>query len=346
MTRSRANDSRRRADPTRSGANETRYGSDPARARAGTAWQVGAGQPGVLVALLNNLDGVFQRSVLQGAGEVAAAHGLSLEPVALGGLSVAKLRAVLDGALGTALDTTQGPRGVRGAKRARGAQGVQGALVLSSALGDGDLVKLAAAGLPVTLVSHHSAAPGQPTVMFDNHQGVKQLMQHVVSDCGRRRPVYIGGDASQLDGRERELAFRDELLRHDLRVPEGHMLVGGFTPDLARRALREFVAAGNDFDAVVAADYLMAIAAAESLGQAGVRVPEDVVVVGYGDGPEAEAAGVTTVAADVVELGRRAARQLVAQLSSERALGGRTLLSTHLVRRASSCRARAPSDLV
>ncbi|MBX3140404.1 MAG: substrate-binding domain-containing protein [Trueperaceae bacterium] len=326
MTRSRLSDSRRRGDPARSGAAE-------ARARAGTAWQVGAGQPGVLVALLNNLDGVFQRSVLQGAGEVAAAHGLSLEPVALGGLSAAEVGTLLERALGTA-------------RGARSAQGARGALVLSSALGDADLARLAAAGLPVTLVSHHSAAPGQPTVMFDNHQGVKQLMQHVVSDCGRRRPVYIGGDASQLDSRERELAFRDELLRHDLRVPEGHMLVGGFTPDLARRALREFVAAGNDFDAVVAADYLMAIAAAETLGQAGVRVPDDVVVVGYGDGPEAEAAGVTTVAADVVELGRRAARQLVAQLSSERAIGGRTLLSTHLVRRASSCRARAPSDLV
>lgn len=342
MTRSRVNDSRRRADPTRSRADEARSGGDAARARAGTAWRAGAGRPGALVALLNNLDGVFQRSVLQGAGEVAAAHGLPLEPVALGGLSATEVGTLLDRALGTGR-AAQGEGGARGAQ---GAWVARGALVLSSALRDADLAKLAAAGLPVTLVSHHSAAPGQPTVMFDNHQGVKQLMQHVVSDCGRRRPVYIGGDASQLDSRERELAFRDELLRHDLRVPEGHMLVGGFTPDLARRALREFVAAGNDFDAVVAADYLMAIAAAETLGQAGVRVPDDVVVVGYGDGPEAEAAGVTTVAADVVELGRRAARQLVAQLSSERAIGGRTLLSTHLVRRASSCRARAPSDLV
>lgn len=289
--------------------------------RASAARRAGGGEPGSLVALLNNLDGVFQRSVLQGAGEVAAAHGLSLSPLPLGGLSERELGAALDVVLGTA----------------RGAGSASGALVLSNALTDAELARLAAAGLPSTLVSHYSAAPGQPTVMFDNRQGVKQLMRHVVIDCGRRRPVFIGGDASQLDGREREAAFRDELLRHDLRVPPGHLLVGGFTPDLARRALTEFAAAGGDFDAVVAADYLMAIAAAETLRESGVRVPADVVVVGYGDGPEAVAAGVTTVAADVVELGRRAARQLVAQLTLERAISGRTLLSTHLVRRASSC---------
>ncbi len=314
--------------------------------RSSASRRAGERESGSLVALVNNLDGVFQRSVLQGAGEVAAARGLALEPLPLGGLPESEVDAALDGVLGVARgpasvqsgQSVEGrPQGVKQGQGILWAHGARGVLVLSNALADAALAKLAVAGLPVTLVSHYSAAPGQPTVMFDNRQGVKQLMRHVVADCGRRRPVYIGGDSSQLDGREREAAFRDELLRHDLRVPEGHMLVGGFTPGLARQALEGFTASGSDFDAVVAADYLMAIAAAETLREAGVRIPEDVVVVGYGDGPEAEAAGVTTVAADVVELGRRAARQLVAQLSPERPISGRTLLSTHLVRRASSC---------
>jgi DNA-binding LacI/PurR family transcriptional regulator len=64
-------------------------------------------------------------------------------------------------------------------------------------------------------------------------------------------------------------------------------------------------------------------------------VPEDVVVLGFGDGPEAEAAGVTTVAADVVELGRRGARQLVGQLEGME-VKGLTLLSMALVARAST----------
>src|SRR5690606_24182799 len=96
-----------------------------------------------------------------------------------------------------------------------------------------------------------------------------------------------------------------------------NLLTGDFTPERAGQALQAFMGAGGQFDSVVAADYLMAIAAQRTLRAAGVKVPEEVAVVGYGDGPEAEAAGVTTVAADVVELGMRAARQLVAQLEGK-----------------------------
>lgn len=89
------------------------------------------------------------------------------------------------------------------------------------------------------------------------------------------------------------------------------------------------------FVSLLATAALMLGAAKDALLAASLRVPDDVVVVGFGDGPEADAAGVTTVAADVVDLGRRAARQLVAQLAGP-PLRGRTLLSTHLVRRSSS----------
>lgn len=277
------------------------------------------GAAGVVAVLLNNVEGVFQRSVMQGADEVAAAHGLALEPTPLGGVAEAAVRETLAGVL----------------KRAAGA------LVLASALGDDELAGIAETGIPVTLVSHHSAALELPTLMFDNDQGLERLMKHVVVDCGRRHPVFIGGDPAQLDARERERAFLDEVLRHDLRVPRTSLLAGDFSPEVAAAALSAFVGAGGRPDSVVAADYLMAIAAQEVVRAAGLRVPEDVVVVGYGDGPEAEAAGVTTVAADVVELGRRAARQLVAQLSG-RPLRGRTLLSTHLVKRASSSPDGAP----
>ena len=269
-----------------------------------------------VVALTNNLDGVFQRSVLRGATEVLSAGGAAVSAVELGGVEQAsELQEILAGV----------------------AQRAAGVLVISNAVTGEGLSTVTSAGAVATLVSHRSPAPqAPPTLMFDNRQGLQQLVAHLVHDCGRSRPVFIGGDASQLDAQERQQAFLDEAVRHDLRVPAGNLLTGDFTPHRASEALQAFMAAGGRFDAVVAADYLMAIAANETLRAAGVRVPEDVAVVGFGDGPEAESAGVTTVAADVEELGRRAARQLLAQLAGQR-LSGRTLLSTHLVRRASSC---------
>lgn len=268
-----------------------------------------------VVALVNNLDGVFQQTVLQGATTLLDQHGVGLETVALGASGAAELEVHMQAV----------------------AQRAAGVLVISNAVSDEALRTAMARGAVATLVSHHTASKtGPPTVMFDNRQGLQQLVSHLVNDCGRSRPVFIGGDASQLDARERAQAFLDEAVRHELNVPPENMLSGDFTPERAGDALTTFLAAGLEFDAVVAADYLMAIAAQDVLRSAGVSVPADVAVMGFGDGPEAEAAGVTTVAADVEELGRRAARQLLAQLGGRR-LTGRTLLSTHLVRRASSC---------
>ncbi len=65
------------------------------------------------------------------------------------------------------------------------------------------------------------------------------------------------------------------------------------------------------------------------------RVPQDVSVVGFGDGPEARAAKLTTVAADVEELGRRAAKQVVHQMKGGK-ISGVTTLSVRLIERNTS----------
>ena len=107
-------------------------------------------------------------------------------------------------------------------------------------------------------------------------------------------------------------------------------------------SVAQLVAERRDFDAVLGSDYLMALGAVDALTAVGVRVPEEVSVVGFGDAPEAEAAGLTTVAADVVDLGRRAARQLIGQIRGMK-IRGQTLLSAELCERNTS-RSRATDD--
>src|SRR5690606_28327770 len=148
--------------------------------------------------------------------------------------------------------------------------------------------------------------------------------------AGRSKFVYIGGRNDQLDGRERERFFREELMRHSLEVPAARFLAGDFDPLVAAESLQRLLAADHDFNAVIAADYLMAIAALNTLRDAGVSVPQEVSVVGFGDGPEAAEAGLTVVSADVVELGRRGARQLLAQVNGER-LRGYTVIRAGLI---------------
>jgi DNA-binding LacI/PurR family transcriptional regulator len=161
--------------------------------------------------------------------------------------------------------------------------------------------------------------------MFNNAQGIKLLVRHLVEGCGRRRLVYMGGVPQRFDAAQREMGFRDELARRRLTIPDRYFLHGNFSPDAAIQSMANFVAAGHPFDGVLAADYVIAEAAVATLRGMGVRVPHDVSVVGFGDAPDAERAGITTVAADVRELGRRAARQLLSQIDGLKIRGVTTL---------------------
>ncbi|MBC8171871.1 MAG: substrate-binding domain-containing protein [Anaerolineae bacterium] len=166
--------------------------------------------------------------------------------------------------------------------------------------------------------------------MPNNRQGIQVLMQHLIVTCGRTLPIFIQGDARQSDGLLREMAFRNELLRYNLRLPDSYLLRGDFEPRIAAEATMQFLQTGQHFDSVLAADFQMGVAALDVLRAQGRRVPQEIVLVGFGDGPEAAVAGMTIVAADVIELGRRGARQLLGQMNGLR-IQGLTLLSTELI---------------
>ena len=250
---------------------------------------------------------VFQRDVIAGASAIATQHGLDVTV-----LTVPDHRAP---------DLTQAA--------------LAGLLVIANVLPDDVLERLYQVGLPMSLVSHHVARLPIPAVAPNNAQGIAILAEHLVVDCHRKRPLFIQGDMEQSDGIQRDAAFRQEIMRYNLDVPPEFFLRGDFVPGVGAQSVAALVEQRRDFDSVLASDYLMALGVVEVLTAAGLRVPEDVSVVGFGDAPEAEAAGLTTVAADVIDLGRRAARQLIGQIHGMK-IRGLTLLSADLCERSTS----------
>ncbi len=207
---------------------------------------------------------------------------------------------------------------------------VDGVLVIANAVRDRVLVDWAERRTPISLVSHHVPGAPIPTVMFNNAQGMRLLVDHLLHGCLRRRIVFVRGIAEQIDGAEREAAFRSELLRHHLEENEDDFLDGEFDPERAVTALRARLRRGLTFDAIIAADYVMAVAMVDYLRSVGIAVPEQVAVVGFGDAEAAAAAGVTTTSADVQALGVRAARQLISQMDGLR-IRGMTMLNVSLM---------------
>lgn len=262
----------------------------------------------ILGVITNFQHGVFQRAVIQGIQQIADLHSFDV---------------IID----SIAEDDAPPRPV-----SLNIESLAGLAVISNAIPDEQIRAYRASGVPLSLISHEIPGTTIPAVVTDNGQGMARLMRHLVEECGRRRIVFIRGLSNQTDGHEREAGFQREVMRYTLDLPTEFMLEGEFSPDNAANALRGLIEKRRDFDAVLAADYLMGIAALDVLTEAGFDVPNQVCVAGYGDGPESENRGLTTVAADVVEQGQRGARQLMGQMRGL-TMRGVTVLSTHLIPR-------------
>ena len=269
--------------------------------------------PARLLVITNDASAVFQRNVIAGARDVASQQGYDVVVKSL-------------------FDDPSNSDSI-----ADSLSSADGLLVVANVLSDEELRHIHNSGLPMTLVSHFVPGVPVPSVVSDNTRGIAQLVNHLVHDCGRRQIVFIQGNMEQRDGIKRDLAFRNELIRHDLAIHNEYFLKGDFDPQIATESVRQLLDQERVFDALLASDYLMAVEAVKVLRKAGIRVPEDVCVVGFGDGPEAADAGLTVVAADVIEVGRRGARQLIGQVEGL-SIQGLTILSTTLVERDSSVR--------
>jgi LacI family transcriptional regulator len=272
----------------------------------------------VLGIITNDQHQVFQRNVITGVQDIAAEHGYAVQ--------IDSYAEDPDHPRQITLDYTT----------------MTGVLVIADAAPVSLLCEMYEFGMPLSLVSHQVPELPIPSVIADNVQGIAELVRHVVENCHRRKLVYIRGVPTQRDSRERETGFFRELMRYNISVTDGHFLRGDFSAPIAAQSVQQLIDSGADFDTIIAADYVMGITAVETLKNNGLRVPGDVSVVGFGDAPEAEAAGLTTVAADIVEQGHRAARQLIGQLNGTR-ITGVTVLSVRLMIR-ETCGCSLTSD--
>jgi DNA-binding LacI/PurR family transcriptional regulator len=176
---------------------------------------------------------------------------------------------------------------------------------------------------------------GLPSVAVDDQTGVFQAIAHLVKRHERRRIAFIAGPEGSVDGAHRYDAYRMALESLGLKADPALLAVGNYETNSGREAIRQLKRQGGRFDAIVSANDLMAIGAAEALRAAGSRVPEDVSIVGFDDLEDASFAtpALTTVRQPLMELGAAAARLALGDTPGREA--ERTIVATPLVLRES-----------
>lgn len=157
-------------------------------------------------------------------------------------------------------------------------------------------------GLPCVIVSMY-AHPRCTTVDSDQYQCSLMLMDHLLSH-GHRQIRYVAGPDFSVDENFRQAGWRDELAR--IGVEPVEPLRGDWTADSGYEIACQMLDRGDEFSAVYAANDQMANGVMCALRDRGLRVPEDVSVVGVDDSladyvPRSE---LTTVRFDMSERGR------------------------------------------
>lgn len=198
---------------------------------------------------------------------------------------------------------------------------------------------LAASDSRLVLVGRPPLAPDVPvvTVEYDNRGGGYAATSHVLSQ-GHRRVLYLGAAVGHTTFEARVEGYREAHRDHGVEVDESLIVPSapGRRPGYQR--IGERLAGGPaDFTAVFAVDDSTAVGALNALREHGLRVPEDVSLVGYNDMPVASDFGLTTVHIPNEEIGRTAAR-LALHESDVRGHGPvaiHRVLGTHLIIRGS-----------
>jgi LacI family transcriptional regulator len=170
-------------------------------------------------------------------------------------------------------------------------------------------------GRPFVLVSTQLGSR-MPSVVFDQWNGARQAAEHLV-DLGHRHIAEISGPSENFDAEMRHTAWLRVLENHDLTL--GPRAVGDFQVCSGYKAARRLLGSGEDFTALLVANDLMALGAIRALREAGLRVPEDVSVVGFDDIEEAAYFDppLTTIRQDFEILGQESVEYLVALIEQE-----------------------------
>ncbi|MEO7351274.1 MAG: LacI family DNA-binding transcriptional regulator [Marmoricola sp.] len=206
-----------------------------------------------------------------------------------------------------------------------------------------EIASLTKVGSPTVVVGGY--VPEWPSVRIDDVLAATTAVQHLI-DLGHERIAHVGGTPDpehaglelSVPG-DRLKGYRQTMADAGLAVDPAWEVTGDFSALGGLTACRRLLEASNLPTAIFAASDEMAIGATHALREAGLRVPEDISVVGIDDHELSEYFDLTTVAQPAHELGRLGARILLdALLGIDHEPAG-LILPTNLVRRRSAAAA-------
>jgi LacI family transcriptional regulator len=215
-----------------------------------------------------------------------------------------------------------------------------GVLLILSQLSPTQQAQLNDLGIPVVIVDPAGQpAPGVPSVGAANWAGGIAATEHLIG-LGHERVAVIGGPADVLCSRARVDGYRTAMSAAGLKIRSGYVRTGDFMSPTGYRETMALLDLRTPPTAIFVCADQMALGAYEALYERGIRVPDDMSIVGFDDLDESRWAipPLTTVRQPLTEMAGLATRMLLTLIAGEELETPRVELATPLITRASTMR--------
>jgi LacI family transcriptional regulator, galactose operon repressor len=202
-----------------------------------------------------------------------------------------------------------------------------------------DVSALVDRGIPVVAVDRRVGRLDVDTVLVDNVSGARLATQHLM-DSGCRRIACITGPTRTTTAAERLQGFRQAHEAAGREVGEDLVVLENFKADGGYDGAQRLLGISAPPDGLFVANNLMTVGALEALMDAGVQIPDDMLLVGFDDIPWARLTRprLTTVNQPMYDMGREAGRLLAARIGRDTSLPRTVVLPPDLQVRESSRR--------
>ncbi len=188
------------------------------------------------------------------------------------------------------------------------------------------LTELHSRDFPVVLIDDQGIPPeGTLWISADNRVGAYEATRYLIS-LGHRRIAHIQGPLKYQVSHDRYQGYCDALCEAGIAIDSALVLEGDFMPPAGRTCANAFfdLSAAERPTAIFAGSDYMAYGAIAAAEQRGLRVPEDIAVVGFDDNPSSAhmEPALTTVRQPFYEMGRRASEILLSLVDAPRPVNG------------------------
>jgi len=212
-----------------------------------------------------------------------------------------------------------------------------GLLLVLPRMADDVLIVVDKAGIPVVVIDHRGSKIMLPSVDVDNYRGARAATEYLIA-LGHQWIGFVSGPKGYEATSARLKGYKEALSNAGLAFDTGLLAEGDFFQPSGFAAGRRLLSLPKPPTAIFVSNDLMAFGVIEAIKEHGLRVPNDVSVVGFDDIPMASQVypPLTTVRQPLYQMGVAAARIMMAMLHGVEPPSSRITLPTELVERATA----------